>query len=161
MSETDVNPAEPKKTTGWYVKNGVLLVIILILVGFIVYMFGEFQTRNEYNRIVNTMMNEQQYEEAISAFEDLRPGVDEEMQGKIDSDIAFCYVQLAQDPSRPLTASKSYLEKAHELDESQLSAADLRILQMTSRRSNSPAEPAEPAEPESPETVGAESTATE
>ena len=141
MSETQVNP-EPAKTAGWYIKNGILLVLIIVLIGFIVVMFGEWQERNEYNRIVNSLMNEQQFEAAVAAFEDLRPSVDEELQAQIDQDMAFCYIQLAQDPSKPLSESKAYLQKAADLDDSLLTPADRRILSMESKRSSPPTAPA-------------------
>ncbi len=150
MSEMD---AEQSKTAGWYAKNAVLLVLIIVVLGFIVYTFGQWQTRNEYNRIIDNEMNTQQYEAAVTSLLKLRPNVDEEMQQQIDKDLAMCYIALAEDPSRPLAESQEYLEKAEELDPSQLSEGNRRILEMKSRRPS-----AAPA-PSSGEAASAESPA--
>lgn len=106
----------------------VIVGVALVALGmFAMWGMEEMKVRGEYNRIVE-IINEQRYQEAITALKDLRSDVDPELQARIDSDLAQCYVGLSQNLELSIKEQADLLNQAYALDPSKLSPDDRRII---------------------------------
>lgn len=109
------------------VKIVVAGVAIVALGMFLMWGLEEMKVRGAYNDAVS-LINQQQYEEAIPVLKELRKGADPEMQARIDSDLALCYVTLSRDLELSIQEQKDLLNQAYELDPGSLDADERRIL---------------------------------
>lgn len=101
-------------------KNVIRIAIGVIIIGVGGYIFlnnqSETGLRNEYNTIITTQMDAENYREAIKQLVPLHGKGSDELNTKIEKDVALCYFKLAQDPSLNGNKTKEYLKKAFTID---------------------------------------------
>ncbi len=99
----------------------VRIIIIVVALGALAY-FGnvkmaEGKLRNEYNSIVDELVNNEKYEEAITRLETLQSaGGSTELQDQTRKMMALCYFRMGQDPALTGEKMTEFIRKAFSID---------------------------------------------
>ena len=108
------------------------------IVGYFAYdaMQGRGQI-DEYNRIVEEYYNEQEYEKAAEAFEDLLVRADGELRETVREDLIQTYKDLGDDAGRSARESADWYRKAHEMDPDSLNEKQEKAMRVFDRPDSS------------------------
>ena len=113
-----------------------LIIYVIIIVGAAGGVLFQLQKRakyTQYNQIIETQINNQEFEKAASQLEQMLPNVSGKLETEVRKSLVDCYKQIANDPSRPLKEGAAFLKKAHALDPNSLSDQEKQMLEMGSK----------------------------
>ncbi|WP_428388656.1 hypothetical protein [Mucisphaera sp.] len=123
--------SDERATSGSSQKGKLLLVIVLIAVAIGVWSInaGERSARTEYNRIIQNLMNQGEYE---AAYEQLMSLVEAGETGTIEADIrsaaARSALAAAEREDADVETTRLWLQRTHELDPTLLNDLQRRLV---------------------------------
>ncbi|QDU72592.1 hypothetical protein [Mucisphaera calidilacus] len=109
----------------------IALVVVLLAVAAGVWLFnaGEREARNEYNTVVEELYNQGQYQQT---YERLIALIDNDTAGSIEDEVrqtaARAALKVAEQPDANLDHSRTWLQRAHDLDPALLSAMQRQLI---------------------------------
>ena len=92
---------------------------------------------DEYNRIVEEYYNEQEYEKAAEAFEDLLARADGELRKTVRDDLIQTYKDLGDDAGRSARESADWYRKAYRMDPDSLNEKQKKAMRVFEGRDDS------------------------
>src|SRR5438477_11774165 len=119
-STANTTKQRPSSPASKWIRLGITIVLAIFIVVVVRYILARGSQTREYNAIINELVDQQKYEEAIPRLEKLMEATQGSVREAARTQLAKCYVQLGENPALPLTKSAEYYKKASELDPSAL-----------------------------------------
>ena len=86
--------------------------------------------RDQYNRIVTDLMNQEKYQEAVQELERLLATAPEDLKPRIRKDLARCCLSIGEDPGLPIARSAEWFKRAQEYDPASLEERHHQVLRL-------------------------------
>src|SRR5690348_10158183 len=108
----------PKKRASKAIRLAITIALAIFILAIGRYILVRGSQTREYNAIITDLVDQQKYEEAIPQLQKLADEASGSIRDEARTELAKCYIQLAENPALSLAKSAELYKKAYDLNPS-------------------------------------------